>query len=138
MSQQPPEKKRKTWYVQVFRDEWLQDQNFKDWLQRDKDCKEHSYCKCCCVTLKNATKSMLITHKNTEKHKKCFDESKKRVSIDKFLKKPESSESDKLANAEALIAGDFSEHHIPFAHVDHLLGVCRRAFPDSSIASFAS
>ena len=45
------------------------------------------------------------------------------MSVDKFLKKPKSSESDKIANAEALIAGYCSEHQIPFAHVDHLVSV---------------
>ena len=37
-----------------------------------------------------------------------------------------------------LFAGYFSEHHIPFSNVEHLFGICKRAFPDSDIAKKVS
>ena len=38
------------------------------------------------------------------------------------------------AKAECLIAGFFSEHHVPHSKADHLIDVLKRAFPDSEIA----
>ena len=40
-----------------------------------------------------------------------------------------------IAKSELLLAGYFAEHHIPFSHADHLLTLCKSAFPDSQIAS---
>ena len=37
-----------------------------------------------------------------------------------------------------LFAGYFSEHHIPFSNVEHLLGICQRAFSDSDVAKKVS
>ena len=53
-----------------------------------------------------------------------------------FQKK--SSDSQKIANAEKLFAGYFSEHRIPFSNVEHLFGICNRAFPDSDISKKVS
>ena len=39
----------------------------------------------CCVTLKNESKAMLLTLKNTDKHKKSFDAVKSKISIDDEL-----------------------------------------------------
>ncbi len=68
----PPRKMRKRWYVQNFKEEWLKDPEFKDWLREDSKEKGASYCICCDMKLKNANKSMLTTHKNTPKHKKVL------------------------------------------------------------------
>ena len=114
-SEESSHKKRKTWYAQSFKDEWLQLDDFKEWLQKDTDNKDNSYCKCGRVTLKNAIKSMLLTHKNTDKHNKNFDAVKSNVSIDNFLRKRTTPESETLANSEALLAGFFLSitSHLP-------------------------
>ena len=53
---------------------------------KDTDNKDNSYWKCCVtVTLKNECKSMLLTLKNTDKHKKNFDAVKSKVRIDDEL-----------------------------------------------------
>ena len=67
---QNPSKKRK-WYAQSFKEEWLQNPELKDWLQQDKNDSGSSYCKCCNITMKNANNSMLMKHKESV-HKKCF------------------------------------------------------------------
>ena len=59
------------------------------------------------------------------------------MSISQFVSK-KSSDSEKIANAEMLFAGYFSEQHIPFSNVEHLFGICKRAFPDSDIAKKVS
>ena len=60
------------------------------------------------------------------------------MNISQFVSKKKSSDSEKIANAEMLFAGYFSEHHIPFSNVEHLFGICKRAFPDSDIAKKVS
>lgn len=60
MSEESPKKKLKTWYVQSFKDEWLEDENFKDWLKKDNVNKNNSYCVCCNFTIKNAGKIYVI------------------------------------------------------------------------------
>ena len=77
---------------------------------------------------------MLIAQKYTATHKKCFEAAKPNVSIDQFRTENTKSETDQLCNSEARIAEFFSEHHVPFIRVDHLLGVCKRAFPGSDNA----
>lgn len=134
MSEESPIKKRKIWYAQSFKDEWLEDANFKDWLKRDSINKNNSFCICCNVTIKNAGKSMLLKHKNTEKHVKNFQAAKSKLKITNFISKKTTSEGGKIATAEVLFSGYFSEHHVPFVHIDHLLDVCKKAFPDSEIA----
>ena len=129
----PPKKIK--WYTQQFNAQWLKDPAFKDWLEQDIDDSSHSYCKCCKVTLKNANKSMLLRHKDTERHKRNYESAKSTFKISQFFSKKSSTEDHQIAKSELLFAGYFAEHHIPFAHADHLLALCKRAFPDSQIAS---
>ena len=50
------------------------------------------------------------------------------MNISQFVSKKKSSDSEKIANAEMLFAGYFSEHHIPFSNVEHLFGICKELF----------
>ena len=129
----PPKKIK--WYTQQFNVQWLKDPAFKDWLEQDIDDSSHSYCKCCKVILKNANKSMLLRHKNTERHKRNYESAKSTFKISQFFSKKSSTEDHQIAKSELLFAGYFAEHRIPFAHADHLLALRKRAFPDSQIAS---
>ena len=89
-------------------------EDFRGWLKRDKADRNSSYCTCCRITLKNASRSMLVAHKNTKKHNSNFVVVKSTMNISQFVSKKKSSDSEKIANAEMLFAGYFSEHHIPF------------------------
>ena len=64
MSEENRLTKKKKWYAQCFREEWLGEAVFKDWLQHDDEDKDSSYCKCCKTTLKHACKLMLMKHKS--------------------------------------------------------------------------
>ena len=134
---QTPTKNRK-WYTQSFKKEWLTNPEFSKWLQQDKNDDSASYCKCCNATLKNANKNMLIKHMNTSKHKSCFSASSSRVNITHFMTKKKTTESEQTAKSELLFAGYFAEHNLPFANVDHLFEICKKAFPDSDIAKKVS
>ena len=72
MANETTEKKRKGWYSQSFKDDWLELEDFKRWLKRDEADENSSYCICCHITQKNASKSMLIAHKNIKKHNRNF------------------------------------------------------------------
>ena len=61
----------------------MQLEDFKEWLQKEADNKDNSYWKY--VTLKNKSKLMPLTLKNTDKHKKNFGAVKSKVSIDDEL-----------------------------------------------------
>ena len=107
---------------------------FKEWLEQDSYDKDSSYCKACKVTFKNASKYMLLKHKNCVKHKRSFESAKGSVDITQFLRKEATTESYQIAKSEIMFAAYFAEHNIPFANIDHLLDVCKFAFPDSQIA----
>ena len=81
---------------------------------------------------------MLVVHKNTKKHNRNFVAAKSTMNISQFVSKKKSSDSEKIANAEMLFARHFSEHQIQFLNVEHLLGICQRAFPDNDIAKKVS
>ena len=103
----------------------MTDTQLKDWLQQDRDNKDYSYCKCCKITLKNANKSMLLWHKESEQHKKSYQIAKSSSSISQFFAKKNCAEDKQIAKSELLLAGYFAEHHIPFSHADHLLTLCK-------------
>ena len=86
------------------------------------------------MTLKNASKSMLLKHKNSVKHKRSFEFAKGSVDITQLLRKEATTESHQIAKSEIMFAAYFAEHDIPFANIDHLLDVCKLAFPNSKIA----
>ena len=107
---------------------------FEEWLVQDSNNKHSSYCKACKVTLKNTNKSMLLKHKNSVKHKRSFEFTKRSVDTTQFLRKEASTESHQIAKSQIMFVAYFAEHNIPFANIDHLLDVCELAFPDSKIA----
>ena len=84
------------------------------------------------VTHKNANKS--IRHKESEQHKRSYQIAKSSNSISQFFAKKNCTEDEQIAKSKLLLAGYFAEHHIPFSHADHLLSLCKEAFPDSHIA----
>ena len=106
-----PQKKIK-WYKQVFNVKWLTDTRLKDWLQQDRDNKDYSYRKCCKTTLKNGNKSMLLRHKESERHKRSYQIAKSSSSISQFFAWKNCAEDEQIIKSELLLAGYFAEHHI--------------------------
>ena len=47
-------------YTQQFNAQWLTDPAFSEWIDKDDNDKDVSYCKCCQIALKNPNRSMLI------------------------------------------------------------------------------
>ena len=131
-----PEKKKSKWYNMKFNKEWLNDPNFKDLLLvHGKDDPNASYCKYCNFKMKNANRSSLNKHQNSNKPRTNIESAKYSVSIAQFLSKPSQTESEQVEKSDLLLAGYFAEHNVPFVHADHFSDLCRRAFPDSQIAA---
>lgn len=130
--------KKRKWYTQSFKEEWLKDPELKDWVAQDKSDKESSYCKCCKTTFKNANKHMLLKHKESVKHKNAFKASKSSNDISLLLAKQANPETSKtrtqIAKSELFIAAFFVEHNVPAACMDHFMPLLQRVCPDSNIA----
>lgn len=132
----PPKKRSKVWYQQAFRQEWLSDVEFKDWLQADSKDKHVVICTVCDTKLRNCNRFKLMTHKSSTKHVKNLDAKKNVTVIDNFFKK-KTAEKDlksEVSRAELLLSAFMAEHNTPFKQADHLIEVARNMFPDSEIA----
>ena len=86
----PPAKKAK-WYMQSFKEEWLNDSLLKTWLRRDNKDYNSGYCKCCNITLRNSNKSMLLKHSCSLKHKKNYKAAEISCDILQFFVKTQSN-----------------------------------------------
>lgn len=130
------QEKKKKWYNMSFKEEWLKNPEFKDWLMQDPSDKESSFCKSCKTTIKNANKSMLLRHMQSFKHKESMKAASSSHSISSFMAKPSSlAEDEQIARSELQVAAYFVEHNIPMATVDHFLPVLKKICPDSKIAT---
>ena len=132
----PPKKKTKTWYQQCFKKEWLMDPELKDWLQTDVKDKYAAVCTISDVKLKNSNRTRLLTHKTSAKHLKCFASRKSSVSIEHFVKKkkPVQDFQSKVITAELYLAAYIAENNVPFSHVNQLVEIQKKIFPECQVA----
>ena len=114
MSEENRPTKKKKWYAQCFREQWLGEADFKDWLQQEEKDKDSSYCKCYKTTLQHARKSMVMKHKIFVKHKSCYDAAKVTANIDQFMK-TKTIDNDQTSIGELRFAACFAEHNIPLS-----------------------
>jgi len=130
-----PTPKRKKRYQQAFNRHWLESSEFREWLEEDKTDSHAARCKVCNVKLLTSNRMSLVRHKDSAKHKTNVASKSNSVNLSAFFKQSsEISLSEKVANAELLIVSFMAEHHTPFSQCDHLVGMMKSAFPDSSIA----
>lgn len=132
----PPKKRSRPWYQQAFRQEWLSDEEFKDWLQADSQDKHVAICTVCDAKLRNCNRFKLMTHKSSTKHVKNLNAKKKVTVIDDFFKKKTTGKDlqSEVSKAELLLSAFMAEHGTPFKQADHLIEVLKNMFPDSDIA----
>ena len=131
----PPRKKAKVWYKQAFKQEWLEEEEFKSWVKADPSDKFSAVCCVCDATIKNCSKSRLLSHKNSTKHAKNFAAKRNMTVIDKFVvKKTEPDKKEKVHRAELLLTGFMAEHGMPFSQANHLIPVIKKMFPDCDTA----
>lgn len=100
-------------YLSSFREEWLQEENYKEWLQKvDTD---ECMCKCriCNIsfTVKYDGVKAVNKHLQSERHKANITTQKKNQSLLKFLPKQFSAEDDKVTATELTLTYHGVKHH---------------------------
>ena len=133
-SAEPPAK-RAQWYMQFFKEEWLNDPLLKTWLRRDNKDSYSGYYKCCSIILRNQNKSMLIKPSCSLKHKKNYKAAEISCDISQFVVKKQSKESETHAKSVHFLLSHILQnmtYHLQTA--DHFLSMSKRVFPDSEIA----
>lgn len=123
----PPKKYRK----QKFRPIWLDESEFKGWLEEIP--KDKYKCRCsACGKILNCGKSELSKHSLSKIHKKNVVSLKNAQKIDMFTNKQHKAE-DPVKNFEMRISMFFAEHNVAFQVVDHLIPLLKEIVPDSEI-----
>lgn len=123
---------RKLFYTQKFRKEWLQQNEFTDWL---KECKDSSkaYCNFCRCEIK-AKLADLICHSKTKKHIKAANPFITTNSRQTTLDVSINVNTYKKAEAEGRLAMSVC-NHCAIMSVDHLGLLCKSAFEHDLNAS---
>lgn len=124
-------------YLSSFREEWLLDENYKEWLQKvDSD---ECMCKCriCSVsfTVKYDGVKAVNKHLQSERHKANIITQKKNQSLLKFLPKQFSAEDDKITATELTLTYHGVKHHHSYNSQDCSNKLYPHVFRDSSVAT---
>ena len=124
-------------YQSSFREEWLQDENYKEWLQKvDSD---ECMCKCriCSIsfTVKYDGVKAVNKHLQSERHKTNIITQKQNQSLLKFLPKQFSAEDDKITAAELTLTYHGVKHHHSYNSQDCGNKLYPHVFRDSSVAT---
>ncbi|GFN95610.1 hypothetical protein PoB_002211600 [Plakobranchus ocellatus] len=120
--------RKRKWYNQSFKDEWLKDLDLKEWLVRDSVDKDSTFYKSCKTTIKNSNKSMLLRHKESSKHKESMRAATTSEAYPTSWSNLQQQKMNKLPKSELQIAAYFVEHNI------HFLPVLKKICPDNKIA----
>lgn len=123
--------KVKPQYSQKFREEWLRDKKFVEWLSRVHGDDTRAYCKFCRCTLL-ARYADILSHSETKKHKSASAPfSSVRQTKLPFKTSKESFEVNQAEGSLAL----FVSSHCAVMSCDHLSELCKTKFKDSDTAS---
>jgi len=112
-------------YLQKFREEWLTEKLFKDWLLKIENDNSKTRCRFCKSVI-NAKRYDLIQHSNSKKHK----EASKALSTSRSITPLVKVSSIKTSMAEGGLAL-FIAAHCSILSCDHLGEFCVIQFPDS-------
>lgn len=135
LTQVPAKRKR---YKQKFRDEWLLNKEYCDWLRKDNRDLLKATCNVCNVSF-SAEISVIKRHQNGNKHinnlKRCSaSTSKKQQSIVSAFKSTPTTEKQLVKTSEIKLAAFVAEHKISHNVMDHLADLLPKLCPDSQIA----
>ncbi|KAL5237562.1 hypothetical protein ACI65C_004972 [Semiaphis heraclei] len=124
---------KQTHKKQKFRSEWMDHQDFKDWLAPVIGEPLRAKCKICEIEL-TAELTVLKKHKISQKHK-LYARSIKHVKtpINNYFDSKNIKIQEKINRAEMLLCGFIAEHNLSLNSIDHLSKLCQEAFSDSDI-----
>lgn len=115
----------KTQYSQKFRDDWLNEKCFKDWLLKLETDFSKGKCRFCKCEV-NAKRFDLLQHVKTKKH----TVSSKDFSTSRLISKYARTSSTKTSNAEGTLCL-YIAAHCSILSADHLGVLCKTIFNDS-------
>ncbi|CAG4960429.1 unnamed protein product [Parnassius apollo] len=121
---------KKKSYIQKYRTEWENDEDFKQWIKPIADSPTKAFCKYCHVEI--AAKIYdLRKHRESKKHKAKCELITKNKQI-QFTSTPDdgSKNSQKAEGQLAL----FIAEHTSISNTDHLTDLCKEVFHDSKCA----
>lgn len=135
----PPKKRKLIHRQQKFRNEWLTDNDLKNWLARVPNNIYRARCIMCNVEF-TAEVTVIKNHKKGSKHqaKVNLTSGVKTNALDSFVTQIPATLLKQAKLAEIKICGFLAEHNISFLTVDHLDRVLKDCFPDSIIAKNVS
>jgi len=124
---------------QKFRDEWLTNNEYRNWLLPVHNNKLLAKCKLC-ITEITAELSVIKKHSLTKKHLNSVNSiGRQQNSISTFINNTDQFKlAEQTKKAEILLSSFISEHNLPFNISDHLVKTCKAAYPDSKICSNVS
>lgn len=120
---------------QNFRQQWLKDPAFKDWLLPDTNDITKAKCAFCPGTSMVAEISNLKTHASTKKHlgNKPGSSGKMQTLTSLGFQRGVTSQNKEKIRAEIKLAAFFAEHNIAFSVADHLTDLLKEIVIDSKI-----
>ncbi|KAK3863118.1 hypothetical protein Pcinc_031060 [Petrolisthes cinctipes] len=114
-----------------FREEWLQEENFRGWL-RNLDGDDYSaYCNVCKSTLVTKV-STLKRHSSSRRHTEGLA---RQTVAPAAQPPPPDSDDDPVTRAEIKLTAFLAEHNVSINTVNYLTSLLKDIFPDSNIAS---
>lgn len=121
--------------VQNFRQQWLKDPTFKDWLLPDTNDITKAKCAYCPGTSMVAELSNLKTHASTKKHlsNKPGSSGKTQTLTSLGFQRGLTPQNKQKARAEIKLAAFFAEHNIAFSVADHLTDLLKEVVTDSKL-----
>lgn len=119
-------------FEKKFNEKWLEIEDFKGWLSRDKKDTDNAFCRACNVVLRGG-KSELLKHSKSNKHLLNVKTISNNKSLLKTFTKVDDPHQIAVKKAEISLSVFFCEHNIAFNIVDHLEDLLRKVAPDSKI-----
>lgn len=122
---------KKKYRKQKFCRNWLDETNFKGWLEENLEDKFKCKCKACGKVL-NCGKSELQRHASSKSHKTNVLAANIAKPVDTFFAK-QNKNRDPVANFEIRLSLFFAEHNVAVNVVEHLVPLLKDIVPDSTI-----
>lgn len=129
-----PKKTKKRQYKQKFRNEWLEDNEFKKWLKCDPKNEYRAMCVFCNATML-ADKGAIKRHGEGSKHISRTKATSQRSVATIFQTKSAKTLEENTKAAEIKLAAFIAEHKISHKTMDHLVELLPNIFTDSEIAN---
>ena len=127
--EQTAHKKRKVKYVQKFRNEWLQNKDFKNWLKPPSKGSTKPTCSVCSATVQ-CSKSGLERHSKSVSHIRQSTDASSQKSVGDLF---QSDNRNYSLLTESRISAFVAEHNLPFSISQPLVDLIKATSPTNAM-----